>query len=255
MSNLLLLSDVNKYLHCLGIPLSLDSAKANSLKSVVPNTEFSTAVLRAVEGDLSAKGWIMCKLRDAGLLQGNVSQPQQETAASAVNPNAQVNDEQEQAEPERPANEQEPEQERASHHVYGGQAALCFELDVTVSGFSTIALDGAKMVGKRKFDWANKLRVQLTKQELPIVTAVLLGMRQSCEFKNHGPDNNKGFALEHQDGKIYCKLFTKGLVVGVPITLSDAYYASVLFLKQLQVQTPWLDATSITMLLRSTLSK
>jgi hypothetical protein len=75
---------------------------------------------------------------------------------------------------------------RLSVHVYGQKAALCFEPTLTRSNVPTITLDAAVARGQRQYDWSSKIRLQLTRQELPVAAAVLLGFRAKCEFKNHG---------------------------------------------------------------------
>jgi len=43
-----------------------------------------------------------------------------------------------------------------------------------------------------------KLTLQLTREELSLVTATLLGLVPRRECKNHGPNNDKGLEIEHQ---------------------------------------------------------
>lgn len=146
--------------------------------------------------------------------------------------------------------------EFVSHHVYGGKAALCFEADTTRSDAHTIALDAAPTVATRKYDWANKTRVQMTVNELPFVTAVLMGLLPRCEYKNHGPDNNKGFSMERQDGgKVFVRVFEgeKG-VKAVPVEAADVYHVAGLCMRQLMLNAPWLDATGILATLRTTVT-
>lgn len=146
-----------------------------------------------------------------------------------------------------------PIEERMTTHVYArNNAALCFEADIARSGFKTIALDGAKSQGNN-FDWANKTRIQLTKGEIPEVLAVLSGHSTYCEFKNHGPSNNKGFSMARQGEKVYVKVFEKGKpLIGVPIHPQDLFYVYSLFMKRVLDQNPWLDATAVLALVRAT---
>ena len=150
-----------------------------------------------------------------------------------------------------------PEPRRLTLHVYGQQGALTVEADQTRDGFHTLALDAAQSSGPRQFDWNHKLRLQLTRQELPVVVAVLTGILPGCEFGNHGPDNNKGFSLQHQAdrGVIFCRVFTKGRVIAVPISAQDAYYVTALALHQLRANTPWLTGTDLLATLRATVGR
>ncbi len=147
--------------------------------------------------------------------------------------------------------------ERAKFHVYGGKAALCFEEDTTRGGIQTIALDAAISVGPKTYDWKNKVRIQMTRAELPVVAAVLLGKRQSCEFKSHGEDKSKGFSMERQaGGKVFVKVFEKGQgVKAVPIEAPDVFYVASIFLLQIRRSAPWLDATSTIALVGATMQQ
>jgi hypothetical protein len=144
--------------------------------------------------------------------------------------------------------------QRAKFHVYGRRAALCFEVDVTRGGVPTIALDAANCINANTYNWAKKTRIQMTRAELPVVAAVLLGSRASCEFKAHGPDKSKGFALERQaGGKVFAKVMDKDQPMkAVPIEAADAFYVASLFLLQIRRGSPWLDAVSTIALINAT---
>jgi len=147
--------------------------------------------------------------------------------------------------------------ERAKFHVYGGRAALCFEEDTTRGGVPTIALDAAISIGTKTYDWKKKVRIQMTRAELPVVAAVLLGKRQSCEFKAHGEDKSKGFSMERQaGGKVFVKVFEKDKgVKAVPIEAPDVFYVASIFLLQIRRSAPWLDATSTIALVGATMQQ
>ncbi|QCT95497.1 hypothetical protein FEV13_00700 (plasmid) [Stutzerimonas degradans] len=144
--------------------------------------------------------------------------------------------------------------ERAKFHVYGGKAALCFEVDTTRGGVPTIALDAASSSAPRAYNWSQKIRIQLTRAELPVVAAVLLGARESCEFSAHGADKTKGFSMERQGNRIFTKVYEKNRGArAVPIEAADAFYVATLFLLQIRKISPWLDASSTIALVRSTM--
>lgn len=99
-----------------------------------------------------------------------------------------------------------------------------------------------------------KTRIQMTRAELPVVAAVLLGARQSCEFSSHGADKTKGFSMERQGTKVFTKVFEKGAgVKAVPMEAADAFFVTSLFLLQIRKISPWLDASSAIALVRSTM--
>lgn len=141
-------------------------------------------------------------------------------------------------------------QDRLSFHVYGGKAALCFESDMTKNEFPTVAMDAAISTSARQYDWGNKVRIQMTKAELPAVLAVLLGSSPSCEFKSHGPQKDKGFSMERQGAKVFIKVFAKDQgVKAVPVEASDVFYITTLFIRQLQKSMPWMDSNAIVQML------
>lgn len=145
-------------------------------------------------------------------------------------------------------------EQRHQLHIYGQKAALCIEADSTRREFHTFALEGATGIQPRVFDWQNKTRLQITRAELPTVAAVLVGALNRCEFKNHGPEKNKGFSMERQDGnKVFVKIFATGSpLIAVPVMASDVFYMTSLVLRQLQMNMPWMDMVSLTNMLFAT---
>ncbi|MEE4377187.1 MAG: hypothetical protein V2J55_06690 [Candidatus Competibacteraceae bacterium] len=147
-------------------------------------------------------------------------------------------------------------QTRLSVHVYGQKAALCFEPTLTRSHVPTLTLDAALAQGQRQYDWGNKLRLQLTRQELPMVAAVLLGFRPKCEFTNHGDQNNKGFSIEDQGQHVFIRVFAKDQPVrAVPVTPEDAFRITTLLLRQLQSACPWLTGGDLISLISRTVGR
>ena len=142
--------------------------------------------------------------------------------------------------------------EYLSYHAYGSRAALCFNQDVTRKGYPTITIDAAIGVGDKAYDWKHKIRLQLTRKELPLLAAVLVGLLPSCEFKNHGEDKTKMFKIENQGNKFFVQVSSKGNQVrAVPILLEDAFHITSLVMKQLFAGNPWLDGHSMEMMLRA----
>lgn len=133
--------------------------------------------------------------------------------------------------------------QRVGIHVYGSKAALCFEADETRGAVPTVALDAASATGPKQYDWAHKIRLQLTRNELPVTLCVLVGYLPKAEFKNHGPANDKGFSIEHQGDKLFVRVWARDQgVKAVPMSRDDAFYVVGLFLRQLCLAAPWLSA-------------
>lgn len=136
-------------------------------------------------------------------------------------------------------------------HCYGAKAALLFEADTTRNGMHTVAVDAADATGPKQYNWAGKLRLQLTRDELLVAMAVLLGMLPRCEYKNHGEDKSKGFSIEDQGDKLFIRVFGGGQKIkAVPVTPEDAFYVAQIFLSQIKKNSTDLDASNLLLLLQ-----
>ena len=143
--------------------------------------------------------------------------------------------------------------------VHGGKAALTFEVDITKREEPTVRLEAAKMLDPtaRTYDWNNKIAVQLTTAELQHVCALLLGMISKVEYKNHGMQQDKWFAIERQTGEY---AGTIKVVVGqgagrenmclVQVTSADIGDLVALFMRQCALQMK-LDQVAVPAALRT----
>lgn len=157
--------------------------------------------------------------------------------------------------PASPPAKEDPSRPR-SLHVYGQKAALCFEADTTREGWPTVLLEAALATAPRQYDWAGKIRLQLTRLELPVVAAVLLGGLPRCEYKNHGPDHHKGFSLEDQGATFFVRVFAKDQPVrAVPMIPEEAFPVAALVLRQLQAATPGLEGAVLLAVLQGTVGR
>ena len=146
--------------------------------------------------------------------------------------------------------------DRVQCRVYGSKAALCIETDVTRQDEPTLRLEAAPATGPRAYDWPRKLTLQLTREELPVVTATVLGLLPRCTDKNHGPAQNKGLEIEHQGSHLFVRLFQKERgVLAVPVGPADSYSLAALALRALRQGTPWLSDQGILMVLKLTVQR
>ena len=146
--------------------------------------------------------------------------------------------------------------DRVQCRVYGSKAALCIETDVTRQDEPTLRLEAAPATGPRAYDWPSKLTLQLTREELPVVAATVLGLLPRCLYKNHGPDQNKGLEIEHQGSHLFVRLFQKERgVLAVPVGPADSYYLAALALRALRQGTPWLSDQGLLMVLKLTIQR
>lgn len=98
---------------------------------------------------------------------------------------------------------------------------------LNIEGAVALPADAARANGYDKaFDWKNKIVLQLTRNELPVFTAVMLGHLNTCRFDGHGigdAASTKSFSADHQPGKIFINLKEAGKpLVAVPIPLAEA---------------------------------
>ena len=146
--------------------------------------------------------------------------------------------------------------DRVQCRVYGSKAALCIETDVTRQDEPTLRLEAAPATGPRAYDWPSKLTLQLTREELPVVAATVLGLLPRCLYKNHGPDQNKGLEIEHQGSHLFVRLFQKERgVLAVPVGPADSYDLAALALRALRQGTPWLSDQGLLMVLKLTIQR
>jgi len=129
------------------------------------------------------------------------------------------------------------------HHVYGKKSGIYFVCDISRSNNHTMAIEGADSTGPKAYNWTTKTRVQLTANELPVVSAVFCGLLKECEFKNHGVGSNKGFTIKNQGNSFFCSIYEKGKPIkATPIFAEDGFHVRNLLLMQLQKANPGLSA-------------
>ena len=132
------------------------------------------------------------------------------------------------------------------HHVYGGKAALYFAYDDTRAGDATIAVDGAMSTGPRQYNWDQKLRLQITRADLPSVAAVFFGLLPKVELSNYGADNTKRMSVDNQGKNYYLNMTAKGHnQIAVPISPADVFEIRALFLAQLMKNRPEIGVEGI----------
>jgi len=105
-------------------------------------------------------------------------------------------------------------------HVYAQQGAMTVEwtFTQTVDGVHpTINLDLTRGQ-KPDYDWSEKITLQLSVRELPLLAGVTLGLLPKVHFKR--PD--KGIVIQRQDNKLYCHASAAdGRKAALPISIGD----------------------------------
>ena len=119
---------------------------------------------------------------------------------------------------------------------HGTKNAIQIETSATKGEWHTINVESAPKdqsdPAGMKFNWKNKTTIQLTKNELPVFIAVMLGMLPCCKFSNHG-NTNKFFEIENQGKSFYMKTGGSGLVLHtIPVPAVEGYLFGTLALGQ-----------------------
>lgn len=140
-----------------------------------------------------------------------------------------------------------------SQHVYGGKFAACFSSDVSRGGHSTVRIEVAEANGNsRQYNWADKVSIQLSQRELPLVLATLMQWVPKFEGKGHGATNEKWFTLENQPCKVFLSVNCKGKSArGVPLMAGDTYALCTLIMRQMLLNDPFLSSESLLMLVKT----
>jgi|GEM_PF-713465 len=247
------LTEFNAELSRLGF-VGIDSSRLEQLRS----TEGRERLLKAINMANSDQGAMayLAKLFQAasGPSQGPSPAPTRQNLPAAQPPSPARQPEPSRTAPpaSRPSAEApaaasgEQKRERVGKHVYGSRAALYFEADVSRQDFPTIYVDAADAIGTRQYDWPNKIRIQLTAHELPVITAVLLGLLPEAEFKNHGENKDKGFSIKDQGRHLFMEVWAKDQKKkAVQIIPEDAFYLSHIFIRQMRQSAPWMSGMDL----------
>lgn len=143
-----------------------------------------------------------------------------------------------------------------SHHVYATRGALCFE-PVEVPGthastsYWTVQVEAAAMAGKGRAEWDKKIAVRLTRRELPIVTAAMLGWCPKAEISGHGAAADKRLTIEHQGERVFVKVGQGRRTVAVPVSADDLTDVAYGMLKALRRNMPELDSQTVLQLVKA----
>lgn len=120
---------------------------------------------------------------------------------------------------------------------HGNKHAMQIEESMTKGGWFTVAIESAaKLVpddpNNKRFNWECKTQLQLTRNELPVFVATMLGMLPFFKGANHG-DQNKWLEVINQNDHFVMKTGGAGIkmhITQVPIT--EAYLFGCLALRQ-----------------------
>ena len=144
----------------------------------------------------------------------------------------------------------------SSYYAYGKSAAIEFVCDETrKQQINTISMHAAstRSAGERGYDWDNKTIIQLPRNELLDVVAIMLGMLPKGEFNQTGLHSSKSYTVEDQDEKVFFMVMERGKPIrAVGLCPEDTYQVVALFLKQLKKNSPWMTTSEIIDLIEMT---
>lgn len=133
-----------------------------------------------------------------------------------------------------------------SFKIFGAGAALCIaEATSLTERKHTINVEGATILasngGRKMFDWANKIVVQLTVQEAYQVLALLENKIRQLRFDGHGRAHDKSLQIAFQDSHYFFRLIQRGrAAVAVQVRAVDSLQIVSLLYKQLLRNDPHL---------------
>ena len=124
----------------------------------------------------------------------------------------------------------------AKVRCFGREAALSIEPVVAADGRTrTVNVDAARRLDAKRYDWTDKLVVQITGRELTDALATTLGLRPRLECLHHGPKRDKGYRLEHRAAGLAFAVFAAGRGLRqVVLAPSERVALSALLLHQLR---------------------
>lgn len=138
----------------------------------------------------------------------------------------------------------------ASLHIYGKQAALTIEAGQSPKDAPVVFVEAAAAKGETGYDWDSKIRLMLTFSEMLHTLAVFLNHLPCTAGKNHGPDRDKWFEIEHQARHVFMKIGQGKIVRAVRIDSEDAFRFAALLSAQIRQNVPAGAQADIHLLLR-----
>lgn len=118
--------------------------------------------------------------------------------------------------------------DRLARHVYGGQAALTIDPSMNRNrSFHTVTLDIAPRRGE-KTDWQQKISIQPTYQELPLLVALFLGYHSRLQIKR----DEKWMEVIDQDKSVFIKGGGGNRVFVLPVMPGDRVWLSAMLLQE-----------------------
>ena len=147
-------------------------------------------------------------------------------------------------------------------HIYGNQAALTIEDSRTrgsenTPGVHTLMIEIArKQSNANRYDWDNKLSVQLTESEMPQLLSLLMGWQTNCVFGYHGEGRDKVLNVAHQGKHLYVSMAQGGATAGaLSVNAADTFAWSMQLLRQLSRNYGGMSSDALLIVLKNTMGR
>ena len=123
-----------------------------------------------------------------------------------------------------------PHKGRLRLRLFGTSAAHTLEVTAhrrggDFLGAQVLSIDSAHALNTGAgYDWARKLVLQLTPEEMPGLIATLMGLTPSVRFGHHGANHDKFLEVRRQEGGLVIVTGEKSLSYSVPVPTATIYY-------------------------------
>jgi len=119
-------------------------------------------------------------------------------------------------------------QDRLARHVYGGKAALTIDPSLNRNKtFHTVTLDLAPRRGGET-NWQQKISIQPTYQELPLLVALFLGYHSHLQIQR----DEKWMEVIDQEKAVFVKGGGGNSVFALPVMPGDRVWLSAMLLQE-----------------------
>ncbi|MBC7377058.1 MAG: hypothetical protein H7346_06430 [Burkholderiaceae bacterium] len=164
-----------------------------------------------------------------------------------------------------PKDEPLPGKARLRLRLFGASAAHTLEVTAhrrggDFLGVQVLSIDSAHAFGSGEgYDWARKLVIQLTPEEMPGLIATLMGIKSSVRFGHHGARRDKFLEVRRQEGGLVIVTGEQATVYSVPVSTASVYYVLDLCCRAMstgmgsstEVDAPWRSVSDVLMLVRN----
>lgn len=130
---------------------------------------------------------------------------------------------------------------RVDMKIYGAKAALTLEPTTSRTGNLALTVEAAVAKEPRKYDWANKIIIQLSQNEMYLLYAVLRGFLMQFEASGHGAANDKAFFIANQSNRFFIRVTQRGRpLMALPVEPPDAMALASMLVKIIVAHAPHL---------------